>query len=497
MRFDLLWPHGNDSVSIIEDNAFDDLELFTLFNSVIDYNYNFLMPTIKQIPSYQTIFFRQAIINDFLNDQVQTFERLKEILDNLIGLYNKYLEGKNIFYKTVNFLLFIESYLNFVEEATLIVNSQEFTSHELNRFKKFLNDEGSSKSFALLKADFMIAYSHFEKIRNFSIYNEPKAIRVSNLSGKIKIEDRLLELANQLKLEINIYKGGGKKDKLSSQFLEAIVILYQEDYEYLTKFYYQYQNITFELENLSYEIAYYLFFKTFLEKVSSHHIPLNKVSLNSDGIITFRDVYDITLINNTDDIIPNDVMLSDSHHIELITGVNSGGKTSYIRSIGVNYILTLMTGYAFCQEANIYPIKHLQTHFPNDENFKIGFGRLNDELARLDKMSETFSKDALIILNETFSSTDENTAFKYTELYLSKLHETKTFCLYVTHQQKIFDCNLPSSVRILSPMIDLSNNNKRLYKLKIVTDKTSSYTYDILYKYGLTKDQLNKRLGGK
>ena len=479
MKFDLLWNQNGFSESTIEEYVFDDFDLMSMFSDLINYNYNFLMPTVLQIPDYNTVLFRQQVMIDFLNDKKNVLESIKDSLDNLILLYKKYIDSKHIFYKTVNFLLFIESYLAFVENTVLLVNDVDFVSSELNRFKKFLNDEANSENLKILKTDFIISFNHFDNMRNFAVYQEAKALRVAHSFGKTKFEDRLLELSKRLNIEVNPYKGGGKKDKLSGHYLEAIIELYQEDYQYLVDFYNKYHDLNFELENLSYDFAYFLFFKTFIEKVASKNIPLSKVNINKKGIITFKELYDITLISKTDYIISNDVLLDKDHHIELITGVNSGGKTSYIRSIGINYILSLLTGHAFCKEANIYPVKYLQTHFPNDENFKIGFGRLNDELSRLEKMSATFSMDSFIILNETFSSTDEMTANKYTLELLDKLNTTHTFCLYVTHQQKLFDCTLPTSVKVLSPTIDINDNNKRLYKLMVVTDKASSYTYDI------------------
>lgn len=497
MKFNLLWDNNLEAVSALEESVFDDLDIYSLFNLCIDYNYSFLMPVIKQIPPFPTIPHRQDIMTDFLNDEKFVFETLKEHLDILIASYNKYVNSKHIFYKHVNFLVFIETYINKFEEISLIINNFEFISAELKKFKKFINEEVTSESFQELKTDCIIALNHFEKMQHFATYGEAKAIRVAHSRGKVKLEDELYSLAKKLDLDVSIYHGGGKRDKLSGQYLQAIVDLYQEDYEHIVAFYDKYQKFNFELDNLSFDIAYYLFFKTIFTQIKSKNLPLHMVRFNQDYEISFKNVYDITLINKTDKIVPNDVNLTNYQFLELITGVNSGGKTSYIRSLGINYIFAILTGYAICDKANIYPVKHILTHFPNDENFKIGFGRLSDELSRLNKMSEYYSQDTLIILNETFSSTDETTAFELTKDLINKLNETQTYCLYVTHQQKIFDWELPLSVKVLSPMIDVNDNNKRLYKLKVISDRTSSYTYDILYKYGLTKDQLDKRQGGK
>lgn len=496
MRFRLLWEKESSGQHFIEDNVFEDLDLFGLFDKTIFYNYRFLMATLKQIPDVSTILYRQAIMKDFLKMDNSELETLKEYLDQLDNAFQKYQDSKLDFHQKVNFLLFIEKYLNFIEKAFTIVNSFEFYSKELSRFKNYFIDEVNSEKYALLKTDFQIAYNHFQNIQNFSLNLDSKFIVVDYMQGKTKVKDKIMDLATKLNLELVPNKDSSKKNKISDQFIVALKQLYQEDYQYLINFYQKYQNITNDFDNLSYELSYYLFFKLFFSRVQEYNIPLNPVTFNQQ-IINFHDVYDVTLISQAPTIVPNDVYLDLDNNIELITGVNSGGKTSYIRSIGVNYFLGLLIGFAFCQEANIIPLKSLLTHFPNDENFKIGFGRLNEELARLNNMSVHFSDQCLLILNETFSSTDEITAFNHTKTLLDKLLTNDTFCLFVTHQQKIFDYELPSRVNVLSPMIDKNNHNKRLYKLMKVTDKTSSYTYDILYKYGLTKEQLTKRLEEK
>ena len=496
MKFNLLWDKEASGQYIIEDNVFEDLGIFNLIEETISYNYLFLMPSLRQIPEVSTILYRQAIMRDLMLIDDKCLDRIKELLDKLNTNYQKYLDSKTPFIQKVNFLLFIKAYITFIEEAVILLSDYKFTSKALNELKTFVNDESQREDFLLLKDDYHKAYSHFEAMRKFAISRENKYIAVDDLNNKITLENKLLKLADKLKLSLSINQSGSKKNQVSEQFIAPLILLYQDHYQEVTDFYTKYQNFSYELKNLSYDLSYYLFFKAIVLKVCEFGIPLNPVSFNND-VISFQDVCDVTLIYHTKKIIPNDVNLDYDNSIELITGVNSGGKTSYIRSIGVNYFFGQAIGWAFCKEAKLIPMKYIMTHFPNDENFKIGFGRLNEELSRLKVMSEYYTKNTLLILNETFSSTDEMTAFTHTKALLEALIRKNTFCLFVTHQQKIFDYELPREVNVLSPMIDTSNHNERLYKLVKVTDKTSSYTYDILYKYGLTKEQLAKRLEDK
>ena len=148
-------------------------------------------------------------------------------------------------------------------------------------------------------------------------------------------------------------------------------------------------------------------------------------------------------------------------------------------------------GWGFFKSAKIYPVKYIHTHFPNEENYAIGEGRLRDEIKRLDRIKQTFGPDSIAFLNETFSSTSEDRACKLTYELLDSIGDTKAKVMYVTHQYKIFE-ELQDDSRIvfLTPVVIEGEENVRTHKIKRVDKKLLSYVNDILFKHGLTKKQL-------
>lgn len=86
----------------------------------------------------------------------------------------------------------------------------------------------------------------------------------------------------------------------------------------------------------------------------------------SDGrAIKLTQAYDITLLEKDEhNIIPNDVELTEKEPLFFLTGANGGGKTTYLRTVGVSVTMFLCGAPAPCAAAEIAPLKCVYTHFP-------------------------------------------------------------------------------------------------------------------------------------
>ena len=71
------------------------------------------------------------------------------------------------------------------------------------------------------------------------------------------------------------------------------------------------------------------------------------------------------------------------------------------------------------------------------------------------------------------------------------LRERNCFALFVTHFHETADSGYPT----LTTVIDESDDNRRTYRITRVGDRRSSFARDILKKYALDRDSLEKRSG--
>lgn len=204
-------------------------------------------------------------------------------------------------------------------------------------------------------------------------------------------------------------------------------------------------------------------------------------------------LFDISLwAKHCEHIIPNDVDFSAEEPLFFLIGANGGGKTTYLRAVGINLVLFLAGCPVFAREAAIYPFDLAASHFPMDERFD-RVGRLDEELARMTEILRAAErKTAFILMNETFSGTDDRRGFELLRQMAAEICQAGHFCLYVTHFHEVMALEYP----VLSAEIDADDENKRTYRIVKSKGNASSYAADILKKYRLDKDSLRVRREG-
>lgn len=104
--------------------------------------------------------------------------------------------------------------------------------------------------------------------------------------------------------------------------------------------------------------------------------------------------------------VANDVA-GDARQLVIITGANQGGKTTLLRSIGCAQLLMqsglFVAAARFASE--VAPAIH--THFRRAEDESLRSGKLVEELRRMSRIVDRCRLGDLVLMNESFASTDE------------------------------------------------------------------------------------------
>lgn len=104
--------------------------------------------------------------------------------------------------------------------------------------------------------------------------------------------------------------------------------------------------------------------------------------------------------------VPNDVDGQD-RGLVVVTGANHGGKTTLLRAVGLVNLLASCGMRVPARGAEISLAPVVVTHWSREEEGGDGGGKLEGELVRLDRAVATMVPGALLLSNESFSSTDE------------------------------------------------------------------------------------------
>lgn len=332
----------------------------------------------------------------------------------------------------------------------------------------------------------------FSQISVFGLRFLPDgAVAESTADGGESLTAQILRAASELGFD-RLTQPRQKEARISGVLNDVLLQLYPGQFGTLVSFEQKYRPLLDEsITGYRAEIEFYLSVYELTRRAIKKGIAVCYPHISDSRIYRATGAADSSLlVKNSDHIIPNDIDFTAEDSVYFLTGANGGGKTTYLRAVAGNLLLTLGGCPVFCESADIYPFTSVFTHFPADERF-IESGRLVEEEKRMGEIMAKADADSFVLLNETYSGTDEKKGAALTLDTALKLKKRGTFALYVTHFHEVNGQGIP----MLNTVIDGTDENRRTYKIVKSTDLSSSYAYDILKKYRLTKEALAKRLG--
>lgn len=117
----------------------------------------------------------------------------------------------------------------------------------------------------------------------------------------------------------------------------------------------------------------------------------------------------------------------------IVTGANQGGKSTFLRSIGLAQVM-MQSGLMVAAESygsGIFP--RLFTHFTRREDSEMNSGRLDEELGRMSQIVDHLGERSLLLLNESFATTTEKEGSAIAYDITRALGEAGVKILTVTH----------------------------------------------------------------
>lgn len=117
----------------------------------------------------------------------------------------------------------------------------------------------------------------------------------------------------------------------------------------------------------------------------------------------------------------------------VITGVNHGGKTSFIRSIAISQLMAQCGMFVPCSQMTTSLFRGIFTHFVHNEDKTMNAGRLEEELSRLSRVVDVMNPGSLIFLNESFATTSENEGAAIADDIIQAFVNHNVTVFFVTH----------------------------------------------------------------
>jgi len=120
--------------------------------------------------------------------------------------------------------------------------------------------------------------------------------------------------------------------------------------------------------------------------------------------------------------------------VVLITGSNMGGKSTFLRTVGVNLVLALAGAPCCAKQGQVSNLK-IYTSMRTQDNLKEGISSFYAELSRIEKMLKLIesSQNTFFLLDEMFKGTNSEDRHKGGFSLINQLSMLKTSGIIATH----------------------------------------------------------------
>ena len=137
--------------------------------------------------------------------------------------------------------------------------------------------------------------------------------------------------------------------------------------------------------------------------------------------------------------IPNDIQLGSSNQDDgiLLFGLNSSGKSSLMKSVGLNIILAQMGYYVAAKEFQYYPYHHIFTRISGDDNLFHGQSSFAVEMSELRSILNYADKNSLVLGDEVCRGTETISGLAIVSSALTKFSVNKINFIFATHLHKL------------------------------------------------------------
>ena len=157
-----------------------------------------------------------------------------------------------------------------------------------------------------------------------------------------------------------------------------------------------------------------------------------------------------------------------NHEYYIITGANMAGKSTFLRTLGVNYILTMNGLPVFAEEMRV-SVFRLFTNMRTTDDLTHGISYFNAELLRLKQLIASLDPNvpSLIILDEILKGTNSLDKLNGSRLFLEYISERNVTGVIATHDLE------------LSKLEDENPQRFHNYSFEIELGTDVTYTYKI------------------
>lgn len=149
--------------------------------------------------------------------------------------------------------------------------------------------------------------------------------------------------------------------------------------------------------------------------------------------LSAQGLYEVCLTLHVDArVVGNDVN-ADDKTLVMITGANAGGKSTFLRSVGLAQLMMQSGMFVAAESFRANVCNGVFTHYKREEDASMKSGKLDEELSRMSDIADKIAPDCILLCNESFAATNEREGSEIARQVVRTLMEAGIKVFFVTH----------------------------------------------------------------
>lgn len=186
---------------------------------------------------------------------------------------------------------------------------------------------------------------------------------------------------------------------------------------------------------LTFEVGFYLCGIHLHQALTNIGVPTTRpvVEPPRSHALTGRGLVDPGLALRTGHPPVGNNLSADCKHLILLTGANQGGKSTLLRAIGLAQLMFDAGLFVTADSFRSSPSSGVFTHYRREEDPALRYGKFDAELARMSRLIDQLTPGALLLLDESFASTNEREGSQIARDIIDALGPAGVRTCYATH----------------------------------------------------------------
>ena len=240
------------------------------------------------------------------------------------------------------------------------------------------------------------------------------------------------------------------------------------------------------------ELGFYVSCLNLTDRLAAKGVPVTvpDPAPPSPPVFSCTDLRDACLeLQSQSPVVGNDVQ-ADGKSLVIITGANSGGKSTFMRSVGVAQLMMQCGLFVTAEAYQADVATGIFTHFIRDEDAGMTSGRLDDELRRMSAIADHIRPHSLMLFNESFAGTNEREGSEIGYQVVRALLDAEIKVFFVTHRFDFAERFHRQQARsTLFLRAERQPDGRRNYKLAVKEPLPTSFGEDLYYRLGAWLDE--------